>query len=130
MQNDARDALTLAFELGIYELGRSLYPSNTRVLDGLANTYAAAGKHHESLDTVRRLIELEPGNPRHHYNRACNLCRLGLTEDALMAIDRAVEIGFDDFDYMTKDPDLALLHEYPQFQEFHRRAEVQRARKA
>ena len=129
MQNDSRDQLTLAFELGMYELGRSLYPSNTRVLDGLVNTYAATGRHHESLETVRRLIELEPDNPRHYYNRACSLCRLGLTEDAMMAIERAVEVGFDDFEYMTKDPDLALLHELPQFREFHRRAQVQRTRK-
>src|SRR5688500_12897948 len=51
MKSDSRDELTLEFELGIYELGRSLYPRNARVLDGLVTTYAAVGRHQESLQT-------------------------------------------------------------------------------
>jgi tetratricopeptide (TPR) repeat protein len=129
MKSDSRDELTLEFELGIYELGRSLYPRNARVLDGLVTTYAAIGRHQDSLQTVRRLIELEPQNPRHHYNRACNLCRLGLVEEALKALQQAVEIGFDDFEFLTKDTDLALLHEYPLFREVQKRALAQRNRR-
>jgi tetratricopeptide (TPR) repeat protein len=128
-QSDSRDELTLAFELGIYELGRSLYPRNARVLDGLVTTYAAVGRHEDSLQTVGRLIELEPQNPRHHYNRACNLCRLGLAEDALRALLQAIEMGFDDFEFLTKDADLALLHEFPKFHEFRKRALIQRNRR-
>jgi tetratricopeptide (TPR) repeat protein len=129
-QSDSRDELTLEFELGIYELGRNLYPRNARVLDGLVTAYAAIGRHEDSLQTVGRLIELEPQNPRHHYNRACSLCRLGLAEEALRALQQAVDIGFDDFEFLTKDADLALLHEYPKFHEFRKRALVQRNRRA
>jgi tetratricopeptide (TPR) repeat protein len=128
--SDSRDELTLDFELSMYELGRSLYPRNARVLDGLVTTYAAVGRHDDSLATVGRLIELEPHNPRHQYNRACNLCKLGETEEALRALLQAVAMGFDDFEYLTTDPDLAFLHEFPQFNEFYKRAKAQRSRKA
>jgi adenylate cyclase len=124
---DLRDELSLEFELGMYELGRDLYPRNTRVLDGLVTTYAAAGRRHDSLAVVLRLIEMEPRNPRHYYNRACNQCCLGQREQALESLEYAVEIGFEDFDFMTRDPDLVPLHSEPAFREFQRRATVRKA---
>jgi hypothetical protein len=37
--------------------------------------------------------------------------------DALRALRRAIELGYDDQEWMEEDPDLAGLKKSPQFQE-------------
>jgi hypothetical protein len=128
-ESDQRDQLSIEFELGMYELGRSLYPRNLRVLDGLVLSYSAAGRHRESLLAALELIGHEPQNPRHHYNYACGLSRTGELLPALRALRDAVQLGFADFEFMASDPDLDALRELPEFVQFQEFA-VKRARQA
>ena len=128
-QSESHDELAINFELGLYELGRTLYPRSRRIMDGLVNTYSAAGRHEEALKVARELIGLEPENARFHYNYACGLCSVGRTEDALVVLNRACELGFSDFEYLTNDPDLTPLREHPEFREFQKKALVQRSQR-
>ncbi|MCB9931940.1 MAG: hypothetical protein H6841_00800 [Planctomycetes bacterium] len=128
-QPDAHDELAINFELQLYELGRTLYPQSRRVLDGLVTTYAAAGRHEEALQVSLKLLALEPDNSRYHYNYACGLCCLGRREEALAALQHAIAIGFNDFEYLTGDPDLTPLRDCPEFREFQQKALVQRSQR-
>ena len=128
-QSDSRDELALNFELGMYELGRELYPKSRRVLDGLVTTYAAAGRHDDALRVAAELVQADPTNPRYHYNYACSLCCSGRREEAMQMLQKAVELGFDDFDYLTHDPDLEPLRDCPEFREYQKRALVQRSQR-
>ncbi|MCB9895644.1 MAG: hypothetical protein H6839_14450 [Planctomycetes bacterium] len=128
-QSESHDELSINFELGLYELGRTLYPRSRRVLDGLVVTYAAAGRHADALQASAELLKAEPDNPRHHYNYACGLCCLGRTEEALAALEKACQLGFTDFEHLTNDPDLTPLRDCPQFREFQKKALVQRSQR-
>ena len=128
-QSDAYDKLAIEFELGMYELGRELYPRNRRVLDGLVSTYSAAGRHEDALRMAGELIRSEPENARYHYNYACGLCCLERLEEAMESLQRAVELGFSDYEYLTKDPDLEPLRSLPAFREFQKKALVQRSQR-
>ncbi|MCA8911677.1 MAG: hypothetical protein KDB82_08220 [Planctomycetes bacterium] len=128
-QSDSRDELALNFELGMYELGRELYPRSRRVMDGLVSTYAAAGRHNEALEMAAELVKADASNARYHYNYACSLCCVGQCEEALVALEKAIELGFDDFDFLTRDPDLEPLRDCPQFREYQKKALVQRSQR-
>lgn len=128
-QRDAFDKLATEFEIGMFELGRELQPRNDRVLDGLVVSYCAAGRHGDALEATSELVARCPDNPRYHYNHACVLCVLGELDEACESLGRAVELGFDDFDFMCKDPDLKHLRDRPEFLEWQKRALTQRSRR-
>ncbi len=75
----------------------------------------------DDLDTARMLLaemlRLEPANPLLHYNKACVTSRTGETGEALAALRRAAELGFDDVRTMEADPDLANLRRFPGYAE-------------
>ena len=50
------------------------------------------------------------------YNAACTYGILGRKSDALDMLKRACELGYGDFDWAARDPDLACLHDDPEFQ--------------
>lgn len=126
---DVFERLATEFEISIFELGRELQPRNNRVLDGLMSAYCADGRHREALELASELIRRDDANSRYHYNRACVLSVLGRLDDACEALCDAVERGFEDFEFMCKDPDLEPLRDRPEFREFKKRALVQRSQR-
>jgi Flp pilus assembly protein TadD len=64
----------------------------------------------------RKLVKLEPGNATAHYNLACSLALCSRKNDALRTLERAIELGYDDYAWMAKDPDLATLKQNQAFQ--------------
>ena len=71
--------------------------------------YAAA----EALS--RRLLAARPHDTDVRYNFACVLARQGRVEDALDALDAAVESGYVDPGAIARDPDLVALRDAPRF---------------
>jgi tetratricopeptide (TPR) repeat protein len=126
---DEYERIGLNFEVAVYRLGCRLYPEKPRLLGALALALGATGRVSEALRVMDQLLRREPDKPCHHYNRACLLCRLGRHEDAMDALADALDHGFDDFQYMSADPDLRPLRARPQFREYRRRAMEQCARR-
>jgi tetratricopeptide (TPR) repeat protein len=125
---DRYERIALEFEAAVYESGRKFFPGNPKILDALAASHAVLGQPAKALSVLDELIALEPHHPRYLYNRACALSCLGLAQEALDALDLTVRCGFDDFDYLVRDPDLAPLRGHPGFAEYRKRAAMQRAR--
>ena len=46
---------------------------------------------------------------------ACSLARLKRHDESLEAIRQAIALGYDDFEYLLKDPDLSSLRPLPKF---------------
>lgn len=96
-------------------------PSNVDALGELAHALTRLGRLEEGLVIDRRLVRLVPENPIVHYNLACSLALLERGDEAIDALERAVELGYEDSEHLLGDADLAGLHEDERFQRLVRR---------
>ena len=103
------------FELGFFESLHQRMPKDLRVVSILAHLYTETGRIDAGLKMDRKLVRLSPQDPTAHYNLACSLALKLRQADAVAALRQAIELGYDDFDWMQHDPDLKDLQDYSGF---------------
>jgi hypothetical protein len=64
-----------------------------------------------------RLARLEPQNPLVFYNLACSYSLADEIDRAAAALEKALSLGYRDFAWLVKDPDLKKLRAQPAFDE-------------
>lgn len=79
----------------------------------LGDHYAQRGKVDQSLRVDQQLSRLQPSNPLVFYNLACSHSLHGEMDRAAEALKRALDLGYRDFDWLAKDPDLKGLRRHP-----------------
>jgi tetratricopeptide (TPR) repeat protein len=104
-----------AFEISFYESVLRRDPSYTEVIEILGGLYTKTGRIADGLKMDRKLVRLLPTNATAHYNLACSLALSKRKSDALRSLQAAVALGYDDFDWMSQDPDLEDLKNDPAF---------------
>ena len=124
------ERLGLDFLAGILEVETERHPGNIDALAELGHTYTRQGRVDRGLAIDRELVRAVPTNPTVHYNLACSLALLGTKDEALDVLERAVELGYCDPQFMLQDDDLAALRGEARFQALVRRLEAVRARRA
>jgi hypothetical protein len=84
---------------------------HTRHLHLLALVNDAHGRSDYAAmeEACREGVALGTADELWHYNLACALALQGKAEDALAALDRAIDTGFLDAGHTLQDPDLASL---------------------
>ncbi|MBL7197009.1 MAG: hypothetical protein ISS47_02805 [Candidatus Omnitrophica bacterium] len=105
------------FEVEFYEKILKERPNFIEALKVLAELYTKSGKYEEGLQLDKKLIELLPYNHIVYYNLACSYSLIGDIDNSLKSIKKAIELGYNDFNYMNKDPDLANLRVDKRFEE-------------
>ncbi len=85
------------------------------------------GQDTEALAWMDSILMAEPtqGN---YYDAACLYALMGRTEQALNAFDKALSLGYRDFQHIAADTDLDAIRELPRFTEIlnkYRKQEVQ-----
>ena len=105
-----------AFEITFYESVLRRDPRYTDVIEILGGLYTKTGRIADGLRMDRRLVKLEPANATAHYNLACSLSLLKRKTDALRTLAHAITLGYTDYEWMAKDPDLAFLKKSGEFQ--------------
>jgi len=60
-------------------------------------------------------VRLQPTNHTAHYNLACSLALSKRRSEALRSLREAVRLGYEDFEWMSHDPDLTCLKDHPEF---------------
>ncbi len=85
------------------------HPDNIDALTELGQVCTRLGHWERGLAVDRELVRLVPDSPTVHYNLACSQALLGATEPALDSLERAVELGYDDPQYLESDGDLVSL---------------------
>ncbi|HTB82210.1 MAG TPA: hypothetical protein VK742_01020 [Candidatus Sulfotelmatobacter sp.] len=90
-------------------------PEYVDALQLLGDHYTARGRFAEGLQVDERLARLEPGNPVVFYNLACSYSLTAQFERAALALEKALELGYNDFAWLAKDPDLKKLRAHPLF---------------
>ena len=91
-------------------------PEDTDVMRVLGDLYTRTGAYADGLRMDERLSRLCAEDPVVWYNLACSLALSGRADDAFDALNRAVELGYNDYEWMKKDPDLNPLHGDPRFE--------------
>ncbi|HUC85546.1 MAG TPA: hypothetical protein VL970_10170 [Candidatus Acidoferrales bacterium] len=84
-------------------------PNYVDALQILGDHYTQRGRINEGLKVDERLARLEPGNPLVFYNLACSYSLSRDLDHAAKALEKAIELGYRDFDWLAKDPDLKQL---------------------
>ena len=103
------------FDIRFYESVLRRDPNYAGVVEILGGLYTRQGRIADGLRMDRKLVKLQPGNATAHYNLACSLALAKRKSDALRELQRAVKLGYRDFDWMQQDPDLDALKHHPDF---------------
>ena len=90
-------------------------PGYVDALQLLGDHYTQRGRYSEGLDVDERLARLEPDNPLVFYNLACSYSLTDQFDQAAAALKRAFELGYRDFNWLAKDPDLKNLRAQPAY---------------
>lgn len=106
-----------AFETAFFETVLRHDPRYSDVVELLGGLYTKQGRIADGLKMDRRLVRLQPDNPTAHYNLACSLALSKRKSDALRSLHRAVALGYDDFEWISQDPDLEGLQDNQEFQQ-------------
>ena len=103
------------FEMAFYESVLRRDPSYTMVVELLGGLYTRHGRIADGLKMDRKLVRLQPNNSTARYNLACSLALSARKGEALHQLRQAVALGYRDFDWMRRDPDLEALKNRPEF---------------
>jgi tetratricopeptide (TPR) repeat protein len=90
-------------------------PDYVDALQLLGDHYTQRGRHPEGLKVDERLARLEPRNPLVYYNLACSYSLTDQFDRAVLALEKALQLGYYDFNWLARDPDLKKLRAQPVF---------------
>ncbi|HXX13460.1 MAG TPA: protein kinase [Candidatus Eremiobacteraceae bacterium] len=90
-------------------------PEDARARILLAKNYAELGRVDDSLKELQLALTLRANEASILYNAACTYAMLRRRKEALDTLRSAWETGFKDSIWARRDPDLALLHDDPEF---------------
>ena len=112
MEIDAQDA----FDINFFENVLKRDPKNRESLELLGSLYSKYEMARQALRIDRRLLRILPNDARIRYNFACSLSLLGRKRDAVASLKNAIDLGYDDMDWLLQDPDLNGLKGYSEFE--------------
>jgi len=111
-QNDSE------FEIQFIEGILQRVPDFIQALTVLGDLYTKKGLYQKGLEIDLKLSSLRPDDPYILYNLACSYSLLKQIDAALSVIKLAVSNGYDHFEYLQYDHDLANLRQDSRYQEF------------
>jgi tetratricopeptide (TPR) repeat protein len=92
-------------------------PDYVDALQLLGDHYTQRGRFDEGLKMDERLARLEPGSPLVFYNLACSYSLTGRFDRAALALEKAIDLGYRDFAWLARDPDLKKFRQQPAYAE-------------
>lgn len=103
-------------ELTFLEKVSRRLPEDVEILQALADLYAHNDQFDKALVSDLRLSQLLPQENMVWYNLGCSYALNGMVDIAFDALNRAVELGYTDYEWMKSDSDLGGLREDPRFE--------------
>jgi len=93
-------------------------PGNTTAkanLDAMVKNKAVLQEKKEQTSSAVQGADSKPKDPQAAYNAARVYARLGDADQALTWLNKALDLGYDQFDYLSLDPSLVNLKKDPRF---------------
>jgi serine/threonine protein kinase/tetratricopeptide (TPR) repeat protein len=91
-------------------------PEDVRARMLLANNYAFFGNKNDAAQQLEKAVAMRPNDASTLYNAACTYGLLELKAEALALLSRAIDSGFSDIEWISRDTDLTCLHGDPGFE--------------
>jgi serine/threonine protein kinase/Flp pilus assembly protein TadD len=91
------------------------HPDDGRAHMILAIFLAQAGKIEEAKKEAEKAISLNPTDPLMHYNSACFYAQIGEKQLSLDSLKNAISSGYQNYEWMRRDPDLDSLRNEPEY---------------
>lgn len=91
-------------------------PEYVDALQLLGDHYTQRGKYDQSLRVDERLSRLQPNDPLVYYNLACSYSLNDQFDLGVEALEKALSLGYCDFNWLAKDPDLRKLRKHTLYQ--------------
>ncbi len=101
-------ALETAFYAGIVRRE----PNYLQALELLGECYSRHAMWHKALRVDQKLARMCPDSPMVQYNLACTYASLNKLPESLLTLKRAIDLGFNDFSWLSEDPDLSNLRSW------------------
>jgi TolB-like protein/Tfp pilus assembly protein PilF len=111
-----KSVASVAYKRAI-ELAEKLLSINVNDTDALSDSayyYSRVEQRGKAIENDTRARELAPNNMYVHYNSALIIAGIGNTDNALTALERAIELDYQ-IDLLPRDPVLASLREEERF---------------
>ena len=90
-------------------------PGYLDALQVLGDDYTRRGRFPEGLKIDEKLAKLRPDDALVHYNLACSYSLTSRIDLAVLALERAITLGYRDFKWIHEDPDLENLRQDPAY---------------
>ncbi len=103
------------FEIDFFSSILQRNPDDIDALRRLGELFSRKGMYALAQQVDLHLATLCPDDCVVQYNLACSLARGGRVREALEALARALEQGYDDFEYLELDSDLDSLRDDPRY---------------
>jgi tetratricopeptide (TPR) repeat protein len=110
---EALEAYHLA--LAVCERHMEMNPDDPRAATMRAVCLARIGRREDGLHWARQALAIDPLDPGVRYNVACLYAIEGAAHEALDCLEQVVRAGFQNPEWMEKDPDLSSLRGLPRF---------------
>jgi len=107
----------LDFQIAFYEKLIQQNPNFVNALVALGDSYTKRGRYKDGLEIDCRLARLRPEDPVVHYNLACSYSLVKHADFCLEALKKSIDLGYRDFAFMDKDPDLGFIQKDPRYKE-------------
>lgn len=113
-----KDAPNFEFEIKFYERVLKESPDFIEALIALGDLYTKAGFYEQGLAVDLKLSQLRPDDPIIFYNLTCSQSLLNKIDEAFMSLSKAINLGYKDWSFMSRDTDLENLRRDSRFAEF------------
>ena len=92
-------------------------PDYADALQLLGEHYTQRGRYADGLKVDERLARLQPGDALVFYNLACSYSLTEQFDRAVSALQKAIQLGYRDFKWLARDPDLGNLRQQPVYRD-------------
>jgi len=111
----AQSMPTAEQRIDVYDEILTIRPGDLEALTYKADAAMEIKEYNWALSLCNRVLELDTTNGPALYQRACAFSRLGIEEQAIEDLERAIEATPTIRDLITNEPDLEGLHGNPHF---------------
>jgi tetratricopeptide (TPR) repeat protein len=118
----------LDIEIGFIEGVVRRAPGFIEALQILGDDYTRRGRFADGLKLDEQLARLRPDDALVHYNLACSYSLTGQFAAAASALNRALDLGYRDFKWLAKDPDLVAFRKQPLYKKIRARIKAMEIR--